>query len=113
CAAVDRAAKSMEGVAFAGSSPGTQNRILDRAFRARAEAAVPGPWLRRLRGYDWQLYERHILREVLELFAATDAWLLLGYDAWPGTPRGLDRYRRRRVGAPGRRRETPCDPPPP
>lgn len=94
CAAVDRAAKGMEGVAFADSSLETQNRILDRAFRARADAAVPGPWLRRLREYDWQLYERHILREVLELFAATDAWLLLGYDAWPGTPRGLDRYRR-------------------
>ena len=94
CEAVDRAARGVEGVAFAGSSLETQHRILDRAFRARADAAVPGPWLRRLREYDWQLYERHILREVLALFAATDAWLLLGYDAWPGTPRGLDRYRR-------------------
>ncbi len=94
CAAVDRAARGLEGVAFAGCSLQAQNRILDRAFRARADAAVPGPWLRRLREYDWQLYERHILREVLALFAATDAWLLLGYDAWPGTPRGFDRYRR-------------------
>jgi hypothetical protein len=94
CAAVDRAARGLEGVTFAGCSPATQHRILDRAFRARTDAAVPGPWLRRLREYDWQLYERHILREVLALFAVTDAWLLLGYDAWPGTPRGFERYRR-------------------
>ncbi len=94
CAAVDRAAWGAEGVAFADSPTEAQHRILERAFRARADAAVPGPWLRRLLEYDWHLYERHILREVLAVFAATDAWLLLGYDAWPGSPRGFERYRR-------------------
>jgi hypothetical protein len=94
CAAVDRAAWSMQGAAFAYCQAGTQQRILERAFRARADAAVPGPWLRRVLEYDWHLYERYILREVLAVFAATDAWLLLGYDGWPGTPRGFVRYRR-------------------
>jgi hypothetical protein len=94
CAAVDRAAQGAAGVAFVGCPEETQRRILERAFRARADAAVHGPWLRRLLDYDWQLYERHILREVLALFAATDAWVLLGYETWPGTPRGFERYRR-------------------
>lgn len=94
CAAVDRAARGANRTAFADCPPQVQHRILERAFRARADAAVPGPWLRRLREHDWQLYERHILRETLALFAATDAWVLLGYDAWPGTPRGFERYRR-------------------
>jgi hypothetical protein len=93
CAAVDRAARGANRTAFADCPAQTQHRILERAFRARADAAVPGPSLRRLLDYDWQLYERHILREVLALFAATDAWVLLGYDAWPGTPRGFERYR--------------------
>ena len=94
CAAVDRAALGAARVPFAGCTVEVQRRILDRAFRARADAALHGPSLRRLLDYDWQLYERHILREVLALFAATDAWVLLGYDAWPGTPRGLEHYRR-------------------
>jgi len=45
------------------------------------------------------LYHRHIVREVLALFARTDAWILLGYEAWPGTARGFTRY----VQAPPRR----------
>ncbi len=94
CAAVDRAARGANRTAFADCPAEAQYRILERAFRARADAALHGPSLRRLLDYDWQLYERHILREVLALFAATDAWLLLGYDAWPGTPRGFERYRR-------------------
>jgi hypothetical protein len=28
-------------------------------------------------------------REVLALFARTDAWVHLGYDGWPGTARGF------------------------
>lgn len=94
CVAVDRAARGAEGTVFADCSAEVRNRILERAFRARADAAVPEPSLRRLRDFDWRLYERHILREILALFAATDAWLVLGYDTWPGTPRGLERYRR-------------------
>lgn len=38
-------------------------------------------------------FETAIFRETLALFAKTDAWLLLGYDAWPGQARGLESYR--------------------
>jgi hypothetical protein len=41
---------------------------------------------------DWVLFDRYIVREILLLFSKTDSWTLLGYEAWPGTPRGLDRY---------------------
>ena len=30
----------------------------------------------------------------LALFVRTDGWVLLGYETWPGTPRGLDLYTR-------------------
>lgn len=94
CVAVDRAARAARGTSFADCQVEAQRRILERAFRARATAASSRSTLRRILEYDWQLYERHILREALAVFAATDAWLLLGYDAWPGIPRGFERYRR-------------------
>lgn len=93
CVAVDRAARAAHRLPFADSGSEVQSRILERAFRARAGTASRS-WLRRAWEYDWLLYERYILRETLSLFAATDAWLLLGYDAWPGSPRGFERYRR-------------------
>lgn len=37
-------------------------------------------------------FDRYIVQPVLELYANTDAWIHLGYAAWPGQPRGLDRY---------------------
>jgi len=41
---------------------------------------------------DWVLFDRYIVRDILLLFSKTNAWTLLGYQAWPGTPRGLDQY---------------------
>jgi hypothetical protein len=35
-----------------------------------------------------------ILQETLGIFMKTDAWVLLGHDGWPGSPRGLESYRR-------------------
>jgi hypothetical protein len=43
-------------------------------------------------GREWVRFDQYILRDVLLLFSRTDAWTLLGYEAWPGTPRGLERY---------------------
>jgi hypothetical protein len=37
-------------------------------------------------------FEKYIVREVLALFSQTDGWVLLGYELWPGTPRGLELY---------------------
>ena len=41
---------------------------------------------------EWLRFDQYIVRDILLLFLRTDAWTLLGYEAWPGTPRGLDRY---------------------
>lgn len=37
-------------------------------------------------------YRQYVVAEILDLFSATDAWILLGYEDWPGNARGLDRY---------------------
>jgi hypothetical protein len=37
-------------------------------------------------------FEKYILRQILTLFSQTDGWVLLGYESWPGTPRGLESY---------------------
>jgi hypothetical protein len=42
---------------------------------------------------DWLLFDRHFVRPLIDLFAATDAWVLLGYQSWPGQPEGLASYR--------------------
>jgi hypothetical protein len=93
-AALDREARRQAGCAYAGCTAALRRRILDPSARPRS-----GNVLRdRLRAdpvdRDWPLYERYILGEALALFARTDAWVALGYGAWPGVPRGLDRYRR-------------------
>jgi hypothetical protein len=41
---------------------------------------------------EWLRFDRYIVRDILVLFLRTDAWTSLGYEAWPGTPRGLERY---------------------
>lgn len=38
-------------------------------------------------------FELPVFRETLAVFEATDAWLMLGYVSWEGSPRGLDIYR--------------------
>jgi len=97
-ATVDGIARREEGLLFAQCAVASQRRILRPALDVRSEqAARSRPASRDER--DWALYHRHIVREVLALFARTDAWILLGYDAWPGTPRGFTRY----VQAPPRR----------
>lgn len=44
------------------------------------------------------LFERFFIFDVLSLYARTDAWIELGYESWPGKPRGLNRYMRAPAG---------------
>ena len=41
---------------------------------------------------EWLRFDQYVVRDILLLFLRTDAWTSLGYEAWPGTPRGLERY---------------------
>ncbi len=44
-------------------------------------------------GTAWMQHAQYVLRETLQLFMNTDAWIMVGYEAWPGMPRGLETYR--------------------
>lgn len=93
-ARVDRDARRTARCAFAACGAADRARVLGSAARARDPRSVlDAAWLA-AGGRAWAAYDRFILGEALALFADTDAWVLTGYDGWPGTPRGLDRYRR-------------------
>jgi hypothetical protein len=93
-ARIDRDARRTAGCAFAGCGTAARARVLRPASRARAPRSVLDAAWMAAGGRAWAAYDRFILDEALALFAGTDAWILTGYEGWPGTPRGLDRYRR-------------------
>jgi hypothetical protein len=91
---VDRAARRTAGCPFAGCGDSVRRRLLSAAHRARnPRGALDAVWMA-AGGRRWVAYNVFIFDESLALFAETDAWVLLGYEGWPGEPRGLDRYRR-------------------
>jgi hypothetical protein len=91
-AALDRRARQSVGCNFVDCSRQMQQKMLEELPQIRGTNTV---W-HRVRVIvlerEWLRFERYIVDDILLLFLRTDAWTLLGYDAWPGTPRGLDRY---------------------
>lgn len=95
-AALDRAARDAGQTGFASAESRTQQQILERLVDARRVVLrrdLVGALRIALFERDWLLFERYVTRDVLALFAHTDAWLLAGYPSHPGEPRGLDTYR--------------------
>jgi hypothetical protein len=99
-AAFDRRAQRSLGRDFAAWSRRLQQQVLaepprlhsgETGWRGVRVAVLEREWLR---------FDKYIVPDVLLLFLGTDAWTALGYEAWPGTPRGLERY----TQAPGRGR---------
>jgi hypothetical protein len=82
---VDAVARGHGHASFASAPPELQQRIL-APFRPRAGWARA--W-RALARRDDERFSRHIVRSVFRRFARTDAWLLTGYDTWPGMPRAI------------------------
>lgn len=41
---------------------------------------------------------KRVADQILGVFARTDAWVALGYESWPGQPRGLTAYRQAPAG---------------
>ncbi len=67
---------------------------LQRALVARYGVASGVERVRRtLFDRDAARVSRHVVRQVYRRFAATDAWVLAGYAAWPGMPRAVARLR--------------------
>jgi hypothetical protein len=91
----DSVAMRRGGVSFASGATGLRQAVLAEVFGTARSVET------RLGRIAAGIFQRHRLRlrdhtvgEALLLFARTDALVLLGYDGWPGQPRGLDAYTR-------------------
>lgn len=89
---VSRSARHSFGRDFVECDRAARQQILSAVFRSRRLGLV-GTLRTAILDRNWQLFDYHIVRPVMRLFAHTDAWRLAGYEAWPATPRGLERYR--------------------
>lgn len=93
-AKANRAARRTAGHDFADCDVRVRRGVLDRLIPPRA---AEGRW-ERVRAAVLERERREfrtfVILETLQLFCRTDGILNLGYDAWPGTPRGLEGYRR-------------------
>ncbi len=90
---VNDSARRSHGCDFAECEVATRRRILERSFQVRNASSRLEKVRIGVLERDWVQFDEYIVREVLSLFARTDAWIALGYDAWPGMPRGFVRYR--------------------
>jgi hypothetical protein len=91
-AALDRRARQSVGCDFVDCSRQMQQKMLKELPQVRSTNAR---WHRvrvAVLEREWLRFDQYIVHDILLLFLRTDAWTLLGYEAWPGTPRGLERY---------------------
>jgi hypothetical protein len=95
--AIDREAMDMGEATFVASGADVRGRALCKAAEVREIInrgdRAAGFWMA-LFDRDWLLFERYVIREILTLFARTDAWIIAGYGPHPGVPRGLDTYKK-------------------
>lgn len=90
---VNQAAVQATGRRFGDGERAFRRLILEEAFQAR-NAGI------KLKGgiqdcqKDWRHFDKYIVQEIFQQFDRRDAWVRLGYEAWPGQPQGLDVYRR-------------------
>jgi hypothetical protein len=92
-ATLDRRARRSVGCDFVDCSRQMQQKIFEKVPQVRSANTRWDKMRVSVFERDWLLFDRYIVRDILLLFSRTDAWTLLGYEAWPGTPRGLHRYR--------------------
>jgi hypothetical protein len=86
---LDAAAKRASHTGFVECPAAVQLRVLQDTTTNRGPI---GALIRGMFDRTPLLFHKYIVREILTLFVRTDAWVLLGYEAWPGRPRGLERY---------------------
>lgn len=91
-ATLDQSSEKLAGCNFINCDTSTHNKILEKAFQVRVSTSRIERMRTNVFDRDWVLFDKYIVREIFNLFAKTDALILLGYDSWPGTPRGLDGY---------------------
>jgi hypothetical protein len=86
-ARVDRAARGAGFLGFRSAPPAERRRVIQALMPVRGWRRVARMALAR----DDERIARHVVREIFRRFAHTDAWVLAGYDAWPGMPRAIAR----------------------
>jgi hypothetical protein len=94
--ALDRAARDVGQSSFVDADLRSRQLVLQRLAYARRvvlQRDFVGAFRLALFERDWLLFERYVTRDIIALFAQTDAWLMAGYPAHPGMARGLDSYR--------------------
>jgi hypothetical protein len=93
-AALDAAARDAGATNFASADMA----VRQAAFAEVVAPQVPQTKQEQLRAAFFQedrwVYRVNVTGEILRLFCRTDAMAALGYDPWPGLPRGLDDYTR-------------------
>lgn len=93
-AAGGEAAARVHGRDFSACTPSQRSVLLESI----APLSGFAPWWNKVRVRSGQsvasgfLFQEFLVAEVLELFSRTDALVRLGYEDWPGVPRGLSRY---------------------
>lgn len=85
---LDRSAKQSNKRNYADCDTATQKKILESIRSATSFDKLRMGILKD----DWLLFEKYFFSEILLLFAMTDAWVSIGYETWPGKPRGLSKY---------------------
>lgn len=85
--------RTIAGCNFAECDIATRRRILERAFQVRNLTSRWDTVRTGILERDWLRFDKYIVHEIFALFVRTDAWIVLGYESWPGTPRGLATYR--------------------
>lgn len=96
CAYMEAQVRSSGDPSFVECSPGRQQEILSAIMRRRAHHVIGSDLYRFWNGVVHRrlvLFDRYILQEILNLYFKTDAWLAVGYEAYPGVPTGLEAYR--------------------
>lgn len=89
---VDRLSSRVAGTEFADLGFEERRRLLDALLEFHGSG-----WRKvwnAVSNREVLLFDRYVVQPVLTLYRNTDAWIHLGYPAWPGQPRGLDRYTR-------------------
>ncbi len=73
-------------------APGFETLPRDRQREALAAVRPIRGWRRAWRGlaaHEQARSSEHVVRAILAQFASTDAWVRIGYPAWPGVPRSI------------------------
>ena len=89
---VDRLAEQAHDMPFAETPITARRDIISPWFtipQSRTERATTVL----TNGVPWLTYSHRIFAEILTIYMRTDAWVAIGYDSYPGTPRGLDNYK--------------------